>query len=358
MVSLRSLPSVAVVIFSAVASLAANESRRPDTRFVTDNLGRRIVLPARVTRVLSLQPEITRLIAALGAADRLAGIDFFLRHYDPFFGLIFPGQARLPVVSMADYNFNPEAVALLAPDIIFGAPEDKAVVEALQKKTGVPTLALSSLGRFERLLFELSLLGEVLDRRERAAELESLISGRIARIREKTSALPASLRPRVYLSFWGLATQTPVFYEPVNAAGGINVAERLAPSFPETIAALIDLERLIAWNPDIILVHGNYPPRFRKVTSATFLADPRLAGVKAVRDGRVFYIFGFWNWWDPAQAVLDTVLLAHLFHPSLFPDFDMKKETDAIFRAFYGLDRGFDALSGILDCRTWFDEHP
>ena len=345
-----------VLVLTGSAFVFAPAAETQDGLSVADSLERTVVIPARVERVLSLQPEITRLIAALGAADRLVGIDYFLRNHDLLFRIVFPGQDRLPLVSMADYNFNPEYVVRLAPQVIFGAPEDRAVIEALQNKTRIPIVALSSQGRFDGLLSEVRLLGRILGRGERASELETYLSGKIARIRGVVSPLPPTARPRVYLSFWGVRTQTPVFYEPVNAAGGINVAENLAPLSRGMLVARVDFERILTWNPDVILVHGNYPPPSREVTPSSFLNDSRLHGVRAVRSGRVFYTFGFWNWWDPAEAVLETAYLARLFHPSLFPDFDLESEGNAVFKAVYGIAAGFTALSEILDCRTWIHE--
>ncbi len=323
-------------------------------RTIVDNLGRTVTLPAHLERVLSLQPEITRIIVALGAAGRLVGIDHFLRVEDPLFRIISPGSDGLPLVSMADYNVNMELVLRLAPGAIFGGPEDKSVVEALQSKTGIPTIALSSQGRFDRLLEEISLLGTILGRSERAAELVAYFRAEIEVIR-RTVRASSEPRPRVYLAFWGSPTRTPVHYEPVDAAGGTNVAENLLPSFLGTLIANVNFERLLAWNPDVILVHGNYPVRRRDVTTAQFLSDGRLSTVPAVRDGRVHYTFGFWNWWDPAEVLVETAYLARLFHPRLFQAADWKIRADAIFKKFYGIGGIFAALSESIGCAEWLD---
>jgi iron complex transport system substrate-binding protein len=297
------------------------------------------------------------MIIALGAEDRLVGIDFFLRNHDHLFKIIAPRQGRLPLVSMADYNVNLELVIKLAPDLIFGAPEDRRIVDNLQTKTRIPTVALSSLGRFDGLLEELRLVGRLLGREKRAAELTAYFEATLDRVRTALGSLPPSeRRPRIYLSFWGGLTKTPVFYEPVAAAGGINVAQDLLPAFTGTLLAVVGLEQVAAWNPDFILVQGNYPPGRRSVTVETVLQDKRLASLDAVRNGRVYYTFGFWNWWDPAQVLVETLYLAKLFHPGLFRDIDLGLEGERIFKMFYGLDGGFDALSRILRFDEWTHE--
>ncbi len=338
----------------ALCGRAAAFSAPQSTRTIVDSLGRTVALPASVGRVLSLQPEITRIIVALGAGDRLVGIDHFLKAEDPLFRLAAPEAGRLPVVSRADYNVNMELVLSLAPEVIFGAPEDRSIVESLQSKTGIPTAALSSQGRFDRLLEEIRLLGGILGRAERAADLCGYFRSTLDSLSRTAKAAPGP-RPRVYLAFWGTPTRTPVRYEPVDAAGGDNVAEGLLPSFLGTLIATVDYERILAWNPDVILVHGSYPEARRTVTTGQLLSDGRLRTVAAVRGGRVRYTFGFWNWWDPAVVLVETGYLARLLHPSLFPEADWASWAEGVFRKFYGVEGAFAALSASIGCGGWLD---
>jgi iron complex transport system substrate-binding protein len=353
---MRKIAVRSAVLLFALGLGAGAGAAAPDqgARTLVDDIGRTVSLPPAIKRVLSLQPEITRIIVALGAGDRLVGIDHFLRAEDPLFRIIAPGLENLPLVSMADYNVNMELVLRLAPDAIFGAPEDKSIVESLQSKTRIPVIALSSQGRFDHLLEEMKLLGSVLGRAERAAELIAYFRAELESIR-KIVRSASGPRPRVYLAFWGSPTRTPVHYEPVDAAGGENVAENLLPTFLGTLIANVNVERILDWNPDVILVHGNYPLRRRAVTTELFLSDGRLRTVTAVRDRRVHYTFGFWNWWDPAEVLVETAYLARLFHPGLFPARDGQAAADAVFRKFYGVDRAFAVLSESIGCGGWLD---
>ncbi len=320
---------------------------------VRDDLGRTVSLPAHVGRIVSIQPEITRMIVSLGAGDRLVGIDYSIRSHDHLFGLIFPPGSHLPVVSMSENSVNLEEVLRLKPDVVFASPFERQIVESLERRTIVPVLALASMGRFARQAELLALVGGVLGREGRAAELTAYFDGRIARVREAVRDVPDGSRPRVFLSFWGVLTKTPIAYDPVATAGGINVAEKAMPDVLGAVNTQIGIEQLIRWNPDFILVHGNYPPRDRRVTVESVRTDPRLASVKAVKSGNVRYTFGFWNWWDMAEVTVETLYLADLFHPGMFPGFDLEREGNAIFKKFYGIDGGFSALCGILHCREW-----
>ncbi|MBM3297138.1 MAG: hypothetical protein FJY83_06010 [Candidatus Aminicenantes bacterium] len=316
---------------------------------IRDSLGRTVAVPERVRRVLSLQPEVTRIIVALGAGPSLVGRDDFLARFDHLFPLIHPAQAGLPVVSAADGFPKLEVVLRLDPDLIIASPSEAGLPDLLQKKTGKPVLAFSSMGRFEDLLREILWVGAALGRAERAGTLARFLREKLEAVRRRTEDIPAERRPAVYVSFWGSFTRSPVGYEPVAAAAGRNLADGLLPSRLGSVAVEVSLERILAWDPEILLLHGNYLPGERTVNVAGVLSDPRLRSVRAVKDCRVYYTFGFWHWWDPALALVETIMLAKLFHPERFQDVDVVREGNEVFRVFYGMEGGFDALRRKLE---------
>ncbi len=344
----------AVLIMLAAPAGVAGQAGGPIN--VVDSLRRTVAIPARVERIISLEPEITRIIVALGEGKRLVGVDFFLRNHDRLFPLVFPPSERLPVVSNQGQELNYEEAIRLRPDIIFSSPSEFRMTESIERKMKRPVVALASMGKFRNLLAEIETLGRILGREERAAELVSFFGSRMELVRGIGPPRAADAGPSVYLSFWGSLLRTPVSYEPVEAAGGRNLASRLLPSYLGTAGATVSLEQILLWDPEVILVQGNYPPAERLVTVEGILGDPRIASVRAVRDGRVHYTFGFWYWWDPALVLVETAYLARLFHPGSFPNFDLTREGDAIFKEFYGVEGLFSALCGILDCHEWKPE--
>jgi iron complex transport system substrate-binding protein len=333
--------------------LAAATARAQAPLVITDSLGRQVTVPSVVRRVISLEPEITRLIVALGAGETLVGQDYFLRTHDHLFPVIFPSGRGLPVVSNQGQDLNYELAIRLAPDIVFASPSETGMTESIQSKLRVPVAALASLGKVDSLLEELRLAGQIIGRTERAAELERFFQAKVAAVRSALARSPKGEKPRVYLSFWGSVTRTPVVYEPVDIAGGTNVAAGLVPPALGTPGTTISVESLLAWDPDIILVHGNYRPDERLVTVGAILADPRFRSLKAVKEKRVHYTFGYWYWWDPAQVLLEIEYLARLFHPESFPVFDLEAEGNIIYEKFYGVKDGFSAVARILDSHEW-----
>jgi iron complex transport system substrate-binding protein len=320
---------------------------------VKDDLGRTVSIPRKVERVISLQPEATRLIVALGCSEKLVGLDYFLSKFDRLFVHLFPGSRNIPVVAYEDTSVNLESVIRLNPDVIFASPYDAHIPDSLQTKTGTPVVAISSLGHLDKLLNETLLVGRVLGKSARAEQLVAYFKETTGRVEKVVRAVPRDGRPRAYLAFWSMLTRTPVSYDPVDIAGGLNVARSLAPSYPGSDGAVVSVENIVRWNPDIILVHGNYAPAERKVTIESVLGDRRLQSVRAVRDKRVFYTFGFWSWWDPAEVMVETLYLAKVFYPDRFRDLDLEREGNAIYKTVYGLENGYRLLSRTIACDEW-----
>lgn len=345
------LPIIIVFLHLGVLSLAYSQPKAK--MIVRDHLEREVHIPNQAERVLSLQPEITRIVVALGG--RLVGKDYFMANQDYLFHLIYPEGKRLPVVSISSETVNMEMILKLRPDVIFASPSEFRVPEGIQRKTRIPVLALASMGRFDQLLEEIQMVGRILRREDRANELTGYFRQRLASIRQKieSTKVASDMTPQVYLSFWSSLTKTPIHYEPVDIAGGRNLGQGLLPAFAGSVGTAVNIEQIIKWDPDIILIHGSYAPAKREVTVENVLNDRRLRSLKAVQQKRVFYTFGFWYWWDPALVLTETLYLAKLFYPNLFRGMNIEEEGNAIFKKFYGLDKGYSSVCRILNCRDW-----
>lgn len=95
--------------FAAVAS-TQRAAQSLEARVVTDEVGRRVTIPADVRRVVSLAPNLTETLYALGLGDRLAGDTDYCD---------IPAEAKTKPHVGAPVNPSIEAIVALHPDLVF-----------------------------------------------------------------------------------------------------------------------------------------------------------------------------------------------------------------------------------------------
>jgi len=79
------LSLISIFYFPQLLLSDSDRSQASSRPLITDSLKRKVEIPLRVNRVLSLQPEISRIVVALGGGKCLVGIDRFLRFEDHLF---------------------------------------------------------------------------------------------------------------------------------------------------------------------------------------------------------------------------------------------------------------------------------
>src|SRR6476660_962053 len=106
----------AAILFICLLSLTACKTAyqtgqtEVKMRDIEDDLGRKIKIPEQVERVVSLAPNLTENIFAIGAGDRLVGVTTFCNY---------PEEAQ-KIQKVGDtMNPNMETIIALKPQIVF-----------------------------------------------------------------------------------------------------------------------------------------------------------------------------------------------------------------------------------------------
>lgn len=158
---------------------------------VTDLLGREVTVPEKINRVVCIGAGSLRLYTYVGDLSKLVGVEdvdkdgtgvgatLSIRPYKMVNKDLFNS---LPSCGKGGPQGSPEAEKILAlnPDIVFSLyTSDKAAMDDLQQKIGKPVVVLSY-GKTEafdaNVKKSIALLGDILNRKERANELLSFIS--------------------------------------------------------------------------------------------------------------------------------------------------------------------------------------
>lgn len=236
-------------------------------RFVTDDLGRRVELPDKVDDVISLAPNLTEIIFAVGGGDKLVGVTTFCDHP--------PAAASIRRVSDTQKP-NIESIVALKPQVVLvsTASQLEAFMGTLEQQ-GIKVFVTSP-NSLEDVYKSIEKIGEVLGLADRAADLVDEMKGRAARL----SLGFQPLRPKVFVqidkdSLYTVGRDSYIT-DVIAKAGGLSVTADLASAYPK-----VSRETARALNPDIIVISESENNR-----------DPNevFSNSPAVRNGRVYRV--------------------------------------------------------------------
>jgi iron complex transport system substrate-binding protein len=226
---------------------------------VTDDRGQRIRFSQPPQRIVTLLPSLGETVCALGACDRLVGVDDFAN---------WPAQvARLPRVGGVD-DARIESIVALRPDLVLLSSTARALprLQAL----GVPVLGLDvkTLADVRRVL---ETVGRVLA--VDPAPVWQRIEGGIA---AAARSLPPQARGRrVYVEVGGgyAASASSHIGEILTRLGAANVVPGSLGTVPQ-----LNPEFVVRADPDLVVVGSH--------SAASLAQRPGWTGLRALRDGR------------------------------------------------------------------------
>ena len=310
---------------------------------VVDWLGRRVIVPKPVKRVVSLVPMITISILMMDGGDLLVGVDS-VSPTSELLTKIFPQIKDIPVAG-APWSINIELILSLDPDVVLTTDRPMEVVKKLEELE-IPVVIVP-MGRLhcDQLPEAIRLIGEVIGREDKAEELASYCEEKMTTLLNVTSEIPRSERAKVYIAISdGLKTHIAyISRDIVWIAGGVNVAENLSgPAGSGPPMAAVSMETVLTWNPDIIIT---WDPQVKEL----ILSDPRWAEVNAVKNNRVYVIpRGLRSWITPEpEAFLGAMWLAEKLNPDAF-SFNFEEEVKLFYHRFLGYELSDEELSRIL----------
>jgi len=277
----------------------------PQGTVVYDDFNTPFALAEAPQRIVSLAPNLTEILFALGLGDRVVGVT---RYCD------YPPQAlqKEKIGGMVDPNL--EMIQSLRPDLIVGFRGNPLGVLNKLRNLHFPVFVLNLGSSLDGLSQTIEKVGRVTRAEDPA---KNLVDG----LKEKRQAIGLALRdvskrPKVFLSVYGQGLWTcgegSYLNDLLVQAGGVNIAAHIPRRWLQ-----LNREQLIHENPDVIIIMAKDKERFSQA-GESFRADSRLKGIRAVKDNSI-------HWLDENIAgrfgprlidALDTV--ARILHPEMF----------------------------------------
>ena len=302
------LSLVSVILLSLfVSCVPATEEPAPSFPIeVIDQAGKTVSIEKVPEKIISLAPNITEILYALGLEDRLVGVT---EHCDyPEAAKDKPKIGEFAVVDI-------EKVVEIQPDLILAANIHIGEVIPELERLGLTVLTLDPKS-IDDVLEAISLTGQLAGKKEEASRLVTGMRERIKAITDKTATLAEAQRPRVLYLVWHDPLMTvgaeTIIHELIVKAGGINIGRDLSGDYPT-----ISLEAVIMANPQVIIAssgHGageNLPLEFA-------MTESRLQEVAARQTNRIYKIDSDLTSRPGPRLVDGLEELARIIHPEIF----------------------------------------
>jgi iron complex transport system substrate-binding protein len=289
------LPLAAVLVVALVGAAAPSRAAE-----VQDMLGRRVTVPERPGRVVSLAPSLTEIAYAVGAGEQLVGVTEYCD---------FPREARAKPKIGGIYTPNFEVILTLKPDLVLATTEGNREehIRGLED-LGIPVYVVRPLD-FVTVLDSIERIGRVLGRETEARRRVDAMKRQADEVARAVHGVP---RPRVLYVLWGDPLIVPgrdtLITDLIRRAGGESVTGDERLPYPR-----FSLEEAVARRPERIVLaqHGEVTvdERLREWQHLTLLP--------AVRQGHVYRIDGDLIHRPGPRIVEGLRALARLLHPEV-----------------------------------------
>lgn len=279
---------------------STNSQVATETREVLDEARRQVTLPIKINRIVSLAPNLTEIVYAVGAGDRLVGNTEYCDY---------PAEAR-KVTKVGD-TMHPsvERIIALKPQIVLVSTASQLEVFTKQLDQQGIAVYVTNPRSLDEIFGSLTTLGEIFGNSEQANYV-------VAQLRRRSDLVTVAL---------GNVTPVRVFYqvagEPlytigreayltdlVRRAGGVSVTADVPQAFPR-----YSDEAALSARPEVIIL-----PTGGSMGTANSTVAGALRDSPAVRNNRVYRINDD-HLSRPGPRLVDGLeALAHALHPEAF----------------------------------------
>jgi iron complex transport system substrate-binding protein len=271
-------------------------------RTFVDAIGRKLFLAKAPSRVVSMAPNVTEILFALGAEDRLVAVT---QSCD------YPPEARLKT-QLKGMTPSIEQILALKPDLVL-IPQDFVQPDLMQQldRLKLPAFVLHA-STLEDVLQQIQIVARMLERGQAGDALVASIRQRMMAVKER---LHSSTRPRILyvLNTDPLQSVGPgsFVHQLIDLAGGVNIASEASSAYPR-----LSLEDVIARDPECIVfpvgdeegIPADEQQQWRRWSRLSAVKHDRLVSVPSVLIDR------------PGPRLIEGLeQLAKAIHPEAFP---------------------------------------
>jgi iron complex transport system substrate-binding protein len=287
------------VVTATALVLCGMGSAAAEPVVVRDALDRTVTLPAPPRRIVTIFASNTEMIAALGLADRIVGIEAYTRYPPEVLGKPLVG-GRL--------GFSADAVVQQRPDLVVVTPARQAANQLVDpmERIGVPIIVLQQRNVAE-VIANIRLLGRATGVPDRGEDLAAQLETRIGAVARRVENLA---RPRTIMITGRIGNGLLLVARPTTYTGdAVILAGGRFGLDGSALLAQVSPEAVLNADPDVLLFAGN------QRDLEELIARPGWKDMHAVRTKRAYAVSRA-ELLIPGPRTIDGIEhLAELVHP-------------------------------------------
>ncbi|HEU4508449.1 MAG TPA: cobalamin-binding protein [Pyrinomonadaceae bacterium] len=290
----------AAVLFAACTAKQQTSPEGPVTREITDDAGRRVSLPARVNRVISLAPNLTEIVFAVGAGDRLVGRTSYCDY---------PAEAKA-IAEVGD-TLHPslERIIALRPQVVLISTASQLEIFTRQLQNQNIAVFVTDPHDLDGVFRTIEHVGEIVGQKQQAQLV-------VQKLRERANAVEEAVKPRPPVRVFYQVSGEPLYTigrdsfitDLMRRAGGKSVTADVPGAWPK-----YSDESALAAKPDAIIL-----PTGGSMGAANSSVTDALRQSPAMLSGRVYKINDDYLARPGPRSLDGLEAMARALHPEAF----------------------------------------
>ena len=262
--------------------------------------GTEVVIESEPEKIVSMGPNVTEILYALGAGDKLVGRTDYCTYPEEVSSVESIGTMYTPDI---------EKIVSLEPDVVLGSTHFDAEVEANIKEQGIVTAALYDESEYTGVYDIITKVGQIVNKNAEAAEVVASMKEEVSEVTDILAA--AETKPTVYYvvgygEYGDYTAGGDTFIGGlIEVAGGENIAKDVS-------GWSYDLESLVAADPEIIVIGTGMKD--------DFVTQENYKDLTAVKEGKVYEIDNDLLELQGPRNSEGIKALAEIIHPELFTE--------------------------------------
>lgn len=312
-----------------------------------DCVGRKVTLPAKITRIAAIDSFSAEEMVMIGAGDEMVACPNGTQT-DVLLAQIYPKLKDVAVVQ-SNGTVNAEALLALHPDVVllkYAMYITDGEVEKLEK-LHIPYLVISYTTMQEQI-DAIRLIGEVAGSvpEQKADQICDYYDNCISRVKKIATAIPASKKVSVYHSINQTTCtdgKNSIGADWISAVGCIDcsVGNVLMAERDNYFASE---EQIFVWNPDVIICNDASTRKY-------MLSDKGWNGLAAVSGKRIYQVpIGATRWGQPGsvETFFGMLWLGTTVYPNYYKTIHLRNEVFSFYSKILGIHLNNDMYQKII----------